>query len=170
MVDEHVFVGDTRFDPATMLWVDDVAFPSPDPEFPMVVDIGNKAFVWGGDTCGRTNECEEFVGVSQGFIWGEPFPGALRALPSLTCTEGDGAMTDYGPLGSNEGFDTVDAAVDNWWASADGESAGVRSSFEEAFEAPTVRYGFGPDDIQVSLRLDLNFDQWHVVAANWCGG
>ena len=167
MVDDHVFIGDIRFDPVVREWLTDVAYPFPDRESPMVVAIDSGAFVWGGDGCGRAADCSEFTGEDIGLIWTEPFDGADTMVPPLDCDGGEETLTLYDHA-DEIGFLSREDAVDDWWENGDGRFRSDRSEFEERWHSRFVTYVNAQGQARLTLRLDFRTSGLQVIVASSC--
>jgi hypothetical protein len=168
MVDGHVFYGDVRFDPETDSWLTDVAYPFPDPEFPMVVAIDDAAFVWGGSGCGRTVSCSAFVGVEQGLIWNEPFADADRLLPTLPCPRGVIFEQVDDIDQPSEGFASAEDAGDFWWTEGTGTDRVDRDELRRQLSRSFVTYEDGDGNAQVVIRVERVNEGWYIVATSEC--
>ena len=168
VVDGHVFYGDIRFDPSTRTWLDDVAYPYPDPEFPVVAGVGDGAFIWGGSTCGRTADCGGFVGSAEGLIWSEPFAGANRMMFPVDCATGNLVDRIDDIEQPSEGFQNHDEAADYWWSQGDGAGRDDRDTFLESQSGRFVAYLDADRNPQIVLRLEAKDRRWRIVATREC--
>ncbi len=168
MFEGHVFYGDLRFDPETDTWLSDVAYPFPDPEFPMVVGMDDGVFVWGGSSCGRGAGCSDFIGEQQGLIWSEPTTDPDGLLPPVSCIGGvlfeETADIDQ-PI---DGFRAREDADAYWWTAGAGGDRGDRLDLRREVGGDFVIFSGDDGTPVVVLRVEQTNNAWFIVASSEC--